>query len=134
MFSPAKPIDGCSVTLFDRIWAKVIKRTEEEGGCWEWTGAYSLKRRGRRPVVQLGGRGTRVVIVARVVCDAFHGPPPTDLHEAGHTCPKGENHKCIRPEHLRWMTRVENELHKQTYSRDCGRTTPSQDRPHHEPV
>lgn len=113
MFSVPVPIGEGSPTLRRRV-ARGI-RVNGATGCWEWTKAYSLKNRGRRPVVQLGGRGTRVVLVARLVLQWFQGPPPTDLHEAGHTCPAGENEKCIRPSHLRWMTRTENEHHKRSY-------------------
>ena len=53
------PIGEGSPTLFARIDAKI--RIDPVTGCHVWTGAYSLKRRGRRPGIQLGGRGTRVV-------------------------------------------------------------------------
>ncbi len=99
--------------LWTRVWNKV--RLVETTGCIEWIGALSQKRRGKRPVVQVGGRGTPVVIVARLVCEWFWGPPPTPLHEAGHTCPKGENARCVHPLHLAWQTRAENEAHKRTY-------------------
>lgn len=66
-------------------------------------------------MIQLARRKSRVVRVARLVLEWAAGPPPTNLHEAGHTCPKGENEICVNPEHLRWMTRDENEAHKRTY-------------------
>lgn len=101
-------------TLWIRVWTKA---EIVPGGCWNWTGAKSQKRRrgGRqlfRPVIQLAGRGSRVVNVARLVCEWFQGPAPNALYEAGHTCPDGENELCINPDHLRWMTRDENERWK----------------------
>lgn len=97
-------------TLLARIQAKI--RLDADTGCQIWIGAYSKKRRGRRPSIRLGGRGAPVMNVARIVCTLRHGPPPTDLHEVGHTCPAGENARCVGGDHLRWMTRVENEQWK----------------------
>lgn len=69
----------------------------------------------------MGGRGTPVVIVARLVCEWFHGPPSTPLHEAGHTCPSGECAVCVHPQHLAWQTREENEAQKRTYGTGIAR-------------
>jgi hypothetical protein len=96
--------------LWDRIWFKV-QQTADRGECWLWSGAHSKKRRGQmRPVVKVA-RG-EVVPVARIMCEWRNGPPPTPLHEAGHVCPRGENHRCVNPFHLVWMTRIENEQYK----------------------
>ncbi len=101
--------------LWDRVWAKVIF-TANPNECWVWTGAKSKKRRGQmRPVIQLGARGTKVVAVARLICELFQGPPPSEFHEAGHTCPNGERDDCVNPNHLIWQTRVENEQWKQDH-------------------
>lgn len=113
MFSVALPIEQGSRTLLGRIVAKLVE--DPVTGCWNWTGAFSLKRRGMRPVIQLGGRGTRVVLVARLLLTWYAGPPPTDQHEAGHTCPHGENSRCVNPGHLAWQTRIENEQQKKLY-------------------
>ncbi len=43
----------------------------------------------------------------RVMCEIKDGPPPSDIHEAAHSCGKGHL-GCIHPEHLRWATPVEN--------------------------
>lgn len=81
-----------------------------------WTGAKSQKRRGQlRPVIQEGARGSRVLNVARFLCEVMNGPAPTAEHEAGHTCPEGENDLCVNPRHLVWMTRTENEQWKQAH-------------------
>ena len=106
--------------MWDRVWTKVKYPDPDQLSalCWLWRGACSHKRRGqRRPVIQLGGRGSKIVLVARLVCEWYHGPAPTFLHEAGHTCPTGENSLCVNPDHLQWMTREENEQHKQRMRR-----------------
>lgn len=100
-------------TLWERVWGKVTV-PDDVTQCWEWTGAKSLKRRGgKRPVIQVGKRGSPIKLVARLVCEWYQGPPPTPAHEAGHTCPQGENSLCVSPHHLEWMTRTENEQYKQ---------------------
>lgn len=43
----------------------------------------------------------------RSMCIAAHGKPPTDKHEAAHSCGRG-NKGCINPRHLSWKTPVEN--------------------------
>lgn len=114
MFSPAKAIGSAGTpTLRHRVLSKIV--VDPKSGCHEWAGAYSLKRRGRRPVIRLGGKGSRVVLVARLVLEWKAGPPPSSLHEAGHTCPLGENSKCVNEDHLQWQTRTENEHQKQVY-------------------
>lgn len=47
--------------------------------------------------------------VARLVCEAFHGPPPTPSHHAAH---RDGNRQNNRPENLRWLTGSENEADK----------------------
>lgn len=102
---------GAQGDLWDRILAK-IELPESYEGCWIWKGAKSHKRRSKRPVIQIGGRGTPVRSVARLVCERAQGPPPTPEHEAGHICPEYERADCVAPHHLVWQTRVENELYK----------------------
>lgn len=43
----------------------------------------------------------------RVMCTLAHGSPPSDLHQAAHSCGKGHE-GCINPRHLAWSTPVEN--------------------------
>lgn len=101
------------MNLWTRLWAKV-DGTGGPGACWPWTGALSKKRRGYRPNMQIGGRRSPNVNPAHLVCAAFRGPKPTPEHEVGHTCPEGENPRCVNPRHLRWMTRRENERSKRS--------------------
>lgn len=104
--------------LFDRICAKILFPEDLEA-CFGWSGAKSTKRRGqRRPIIREAGTGSRVLSVARWICEMYQGPPPSRAHEAGHTCPGSEREDCVNPRHLRWMTRVENEQWKHSYD-DC---------------
>jgi hypothetical protein len=45
--------------------------------------------------------------VHRIVCVAFHGPPPSNQHVVDHIDTNRANN---RPENLRWLTRLENAL------------------------
>lgn len=45
---------------------------------------------------------------ARFVCELRHGPPPSKIHQAAHSC--GKAHLgCIAPWHLSWKTPKENQ-------------------------
>jgi hypothetical protein len=50
-------------------------------------------------------------LVSRVVCEITHGPAPSPIHEAAHSCGNGAK-GCISPKHIRWATPVENEADK----------------------
>ena len=53
----------------------------------------------------------------RSMCIVAHGPPPTDKHEAAHSCGKG--HKgCVNPRHLSWKTPTENNRDRGV--KECG--------------
>lgn len=48
---------------------------------------------------------------ARLMCEMVNGPPPSNEHQAAHSC--GQGHKgCVNPKHLRWATIAENERDK----------------------
>lgn len=108
-------IPGASVTLPARITVKVVELCAGACGCHAWTGATAQKRDGvRRPKVRVGGRGSRVVLVARLVLVLKDRVPlwrrELERLEAGHTC---GHFWCVNPEHLTWQTRIENEREKQ---------------------
>lgn len=51
----------------------------------------------------------RCQIVSRVVCEREHGPPPSNLMEAAHSC--GNGHLgCVNRHHLRWASYAENRI------------------------
>jgi hypothetical protein len=57
------------------------------------------------------GRGSsRNVSVARLVCEAFNGPPPAPAMDCDHINRKRADN---RPENLRWLTRAENLANRQ---------------------
>lgn len=64
-------------------------------------------------------------LVTRLVCEKVHGRPPTDEHEAAHSC--GNGHLgCCSPRHLRWATRIENQADRLSHGtsprgENCGK-------------
>jgi hypothetical protein len=58
--------------------------------------------------VFINGRGREV---HRAACEEIHGPPPTPLHEAAHSCGNGHL-ACCALKHLRWATQIENQRDK----------------------
>jgi hypothetical protein len=104
-----------------RLMARLLShaRVDEATGCWLW--ALRLNNQGYGTInVRVAPRAERRspvgFLVHRVACEIFNGPPPTIEHEAAHdpACP---HRHCIRPEHLRWATRTENEADKRHPSR-----------------
>lgn len=83
--------------------------------CWEWVGAYSEKqRRGSapRPVIQLGGRGSAVVHVFRIMLSLFDGTPLGErgAFQAAHRpsmCRLGA--RCVNPLHGYWAGQGQNQ-------------------------
>jgi len=77
----------------------------DPGACLIWP--YSKAGRG---YARLNFDG-RLQYVSRIICERRHGPPPTDKHEAAHSCGKGHE-GCVNQWHLDWKTRAENEADK----------------------
>lgn len=73
--------------------------------CLIWPYAKDQDGRGR---VRLGGRWR---VVSQIVCERIHGPRPTPLHEAAHSCGRGHE-ACCSGRHIRWATHQENEADK----------------------
>jgi hypothetical protein len=73
----------------------------DHAACIIWPRARDSHGRG-----QVFRNGKRMQ-VHRLVCEQAHGAPPTLDHQAAHLCENGRG-GCVNPEHLRWMTRAEN--------------------------
>lgn len=78
-----------------------IIETYDGDECVRWP--YSVRGDGRGQI-NVNGKPR---LVHRVICEAVNGPPPTEHHEAAHSCGNGHL-SCITPRHLRWATRKEN--------------------------
>lgn len=49
--------------------------------------------------------------VSRLVCRMANGAPPTNKHEAAHSCGGGRR-QCISKKHIRWKTPSENQMER----------------------
>jgi hypothetical protein len=65
-------------------------------------------------VMCLPGNLRKTVRVHRLVCEAFHGPPPSPQHVVAHADGDRQNN---RADNLRWATYVENEADKRAHGR-----------------
>lgn len=62
---------------------------------------------------QLGYMGQKLY-AHRKMCEMANGPPPSDIHEACHSC--GQGHQgCIHPKHLSWKTPSGNHLDRRRH-------------------
>jgi hypothetical protein len=50
----------------------------------------------------------------RYMCTLIHGDPPSDKHQASHSCGKGHE-KCVNPRHLLWKTPSGNQLDRRAH-------------------
>lgn len=91
---PAKP--GELLEFYENV---VLQYDGDE--CLIWPHSKSGKGRGMMKV-----RGVKKT-VSRMVCEHFHGAPPTPQHQAAHSCGNGHI-ACVTKRHLRWATPREN--------------------------
>lgn len=82
------------------------------------TGTYvgkQLKPYGECPTVSLSvSQKISKRLVSRLVCEAFHGKPPTPKHQAAHWDGDSKNNTATN---LRWATQAENEQDKKRHGR-----------------
>lgn len=85
--------------------------------CWIWTGAYSHKRGGKRPVIQSGKRGSPVALVFRIML-ALKDQVPLSRRRDYHAChePRCANPQCINPFHGYWGTPGRNHEDREQYA------------------
>lgn len=69
---------------------------------------------GRRGVTMNGHFET----AARVMCRLVHGDPPSQSHQAAHSCGRGLQ-GCVSPTHLRWATPKENQGDRKIHGTEC---------------
>ena len=53
--------------------------------------------------------------VHRVICEAHNGPPPSDKHQATHSCGRGHD-ACVNRWHLSWKTNAQNQEERYQHS------------------
>lgn len=85
------------MTLPDRFWDKV----EKTDTCWLWTAAMNNKGYGR---FSLEGR---LYLPHRLAWEDVNGPIPEGKVLDHFVC---ETHRCVRPDHIRPVTSLENTL------------------------
>lgn len=86
-------------------WLNEVAMAHATNECLPWPFERTWKGYGR---VKVGGKR---LAAHRVICEKVHGPSPSSLHEAAHSCGKGHL-GCVNPNHVRWLTRQENMLEK----------------------
>lgn len=74
---------------------------DEPGICLNWP--FSRTKGGYGKLVVNG----RLQYAHRIVCSKVHGSPPSEDHQAGHTCHNGHL-GCVNPHHLQWITPEDN--------------------------
>jgi len=88
---------------------RVRKRGHAGVGEYEYFTLGSLRKDGYRKV-QINGKDRRV---HELVCEAFHGPKPSEAHTVDHH--HDRNHSNNRADNLRWATREEQRANQGTH-------------------
>lgn len=98
--------------LRERI--KRMIRVDPETGCWRWTGSHNNQG---YPRMSVRIDGEHVTLYAHRVSLSVFVRKPVAREEAAHDPVKCPHKNCVRPSHLRWATRAENEADKRHPSR-----------------
>ena len=107
MYAAKRLHDAC--VILDLHWDKWIPAPN---GCFIWCAAHDEAGYGVLGHVHARGKNSRV---HRMVCEATHGLRAPFLKlEASHLC---DEPRCVRPEHLVWETRKENDARIPTHRR-----------------
>jgi len=62
-------------------------------------------------------RSGKVHPVPRAIAIEAHGVPPSETHQAAHTCGRGDI-GCVNPSHIYWATPQENQLDRRKHGTD----------------
>ena len=85
--------------------AEVVLRYSDPIACLIWPFSRNHEGYGQMR------HGEKTAMANIVICEAAHGPKPSDEHEVAHSCGNGAG-GCCSPLHIRWATKVENEADK----------------------
>jgi hypothetical protein len=99
--------------------------THNSDACLLWP--YTRGSDGYARIRKLRGE----TLIQRLICFDIYGPPPSELHEAAHTCGHGMQ-GCVNPRHIRWATRDANAADKVAHGTsprgtNCGRAKLSEE-------
>lgn len=91
----------------------IIDHVDHEGAdeCLIWP--FYIERHGYSRVRHDGRRE----MAHRYMCELKHGPAPSPIHEAAHSCGRGAD-GCMNPNHLRWATPAENQADRIIHGTD----------------
>ena len=92
--------------LIERFWSKVDKTSGlgPNGDCWIWTGYIQKKRKKNYGTFTISTGKARLHRAHRVSWQIIYGPIPQGM-VVMHTC---DHPPCVRPEHLKAVTQLEN--------------------------
>lgn len=92
---------------FSGILALLGNRVEiQPDECWTWTGAKTPRGYGKV------NRNHRFIYVHRLAYETFRGSIPPEM-EIDHLC---NNRACVRPDHLRAVTHLQNTMRSQNFA------------------
>lgn len=100
---PPERVPGKAAKFFDEV---VLKYDGADCLIWPFS-----KSRGGRAQINVGGRPQ---YVQRLACQFVHGDPPSQAHQAAHSCGNGHL-SCVNPRHIRWATPIENAADKEAH-------------------
>lgn len=86
--------------------------SHEGDACLIWPFYFSERQ---RPKVRIDGE---IKSAANVLCELAHGPAPSFLHQAAHSCGNGDK-GCMNQKHIRWATPQENSDDRILHGRSC---------------
>lgn len=61
--------------------------------------------------------GNTTRIASRIMCEIVNGPPPSQAHQAAHSCGGGYR-GCMNPKHLRWALITDNYADRRVHGTD----------------